>query len=551
MLSPIAARGRLVPIWLIGTLLLASCAPAVPGSSAGSTPLPPAAAAPKPTPAAATSGSTSVVLADFAEPALLNPALSTESPRVSHLIFDSLVQADPRTGVATGSLAEKWEQSADGLTYTFHLRPNLKWSDGQPLTADDARFTFDLIRDPKIASPFKSNFDLVTAVDVPDPLTVRLTLSAPSCPFLLNSMTQGLLPKHALANSPDLLKDDFNTNPTTGSGPFVFKERQKADRITLVANPNYWQGKPKFDQWIFKTVADSTAEVLQLKSGEVDYAVVVPEALDELQQAGLDVKSYVPLVTEYIGYNLKRPLFEDVRVRQALTYAIDRKQIVQQVLFGQGLVAYSPIPSVSWAFNPNLPAYDYDPERARQLLADAGWAPDAAGVLRKDGQPFQFKLETNAGNKVREADIVIAQAQFKKLGIDVQTNVLELSAFNQKVKTQHDFDAVVAQPTRAIDPDQTPGWASTSYPNGQNFVAYSNPDVDQLLRQAATLPGCGQQERQQLYARVQEILAQDQPVTQLYSRKTTLAVSKRIQGFDPSPWAGDEFGIQNWLVTSR
>jgi peptide/nickel transport system substrate-binding protein len=520
--------------------------PAAPGTLAGSAPSPLAATA-----APAVGALNSVVLADFAEPASLNPAISTESPRVSRLIFEGLILADPKTGIATGALAETWEQSADGLVYTFHLRPNLKWSDGQPLTAEDARFTFDLIRNPKNTSPFKSNFDLVTAVDVPDPLILRLTLKAPSCPFLLNSMTQGILPKHALANSPDLLKDDFNVNPTTGSGPFVFKDRLKGDRITLVANPNYWRGKPKFDQWIFKTVADSTAEVLQLKTGEVDYAVVQPDALDDLQQAGLNVKSYLPLVTEYIGYNLKRPLFQDVRVRQALTYAIDRKQIVQQVLFGQGTVAYSPIPSVSWAYNSNVPTYDYDLDQAKQLLADAGWAPGSDGILRKDGQRFQFKLETNSGNKVREADTVIAQAQFKKLGMDVQTGILELNAFNQKVKTQHDFDAVVAQPVRSVDPDQISNWASTSYPNGQNFIGYSNPDVDQLLLQAATLPGCGQQDRQQLYSRFQEILAQDLPVTHLYSRKTTIAVSKRIQGFDPSPWASDEFGIQNWIVTPR
>jgi peptide/nickel transport system substrate-binding protein len=493
----------------------------------------------------------SVVLADFAEPASLNPAISTESPRVSRLIFESLILADPKTGVATGDLAEKWEQSTDGLVYTFHLRPNLKWSDGQPLTAEDARFTFDLIRNPSNASPFKSNFDLVTAVDAVDASTLRVTLKAPSCPFLLNSMTQGIVPKHALANSPDLLKDDFNVQPTTGSGPFVFKERQKGDRITLVANPNYWRGKPKFDQWIFKTVADSTAEVLQLKSGEVDYAVVQPEALDDLQQAGLDVKSYIPLVTEYIGYNLKKPMFQDVRVRQALTYAIDRKQLVQQVLFGWGAVAQSPIPNVSWAYNSSLPTYDFDLEKSKQLLAEAGWSAGTDGMLRKDGQPFQFKLETNSGNKIREADTVIAQAQFKKLGIEVQTGILELNAFNQKVKVQHDFDAVVAQPVRSIDPDQIPNWASTSYPNGQNFVGYSNQDVDQLLQQAATLPGCGQQERQQLYGRFQEILAREQPVTQLYSRKTTIAISKRIQGFDPSPWASDEFGIQDWVVAPR
>jgi peptide/nickel transport system substrate-binding protein len=491
------------------------------------------------------------VLADFAEPALLNPALSTESPRVSHLIFDALIQPDPKTGVPTGSLAETWEQSSDGLAYTFHMRPNLNWSDGQPLTSDDAKFTFDLIRDRNSASPYKSNFDLVSSVDAPDPLTLKLTLSAPSCPFLLNSMTMGILPRHALAGSANLNTDDFNVKPTTGSGPFVFKDRQKGDRITLVANPNYWQGKPKFDQWIFKTVADSNAEILQLKTGEVDYAVVQPEGVEELQQAGLDIKTYVPLVTEYIGYNLKRPLFQDVHVRQALTYAIDRKQIVNQVLFGQGLVAYSPVPSVSWAFNPNLPAYDYDLDKAKQLLTDAGWTSGSDGVLRKDGQPFQFTLETNAGNKSREAVTVIAQAQFKKLGIDVQTGTLELSAFNQKVKTQHDFDAVVAQPVRAVDPDQTPSWASSSYPNGQNFVGYSNSELDQLLQRAATVPGCGQTERQQLYGRVQDILARDQPVTQLYSRKTILAVNKRIQGFDPSPWAGDEFGIQNWVLSSH
>jgi ABC-type transport system substrate-binding protein len=400
MLSAVAARGHLAPMVLVGAVIFSACAPAAPSTLGGST-APPLAA----TAAPAARAPNAVVLADFAEPASLNPAISTESPRVSRLIFEGLILADPKTGVATAALAEKWEQSVDGLVYTFHLRPNLKWSDGQPLTADDARFTFDLIRDPNTASPFKSNFDLVTAIDVADPLTLRVSLKAPSCPFLLNSMTQGILPKHALANSPDLLKDDFNVNPTTGSGPFVFKDRQKGDRITLVANPNYWRGKPKFDQWIFKTVADATAKVLQ--------------------------------------------------------------------------------------------------------------------------------------------------AQFKKLGMDVQTGILELNAFNQKVRTQHDFDAVVAQPVRSIDPDQIPNWASTSYPNGQNFIGYSNPDVDQLLLQAATLPGCGQQERQQLYGHFQDILAQEQPVTQLYSRKTTLAISKRIQGFDPSPWASDEFGIHNWVVAPR
>src|SRR5579859_2623301 len=219
MLSHIVGPGRGQFLLVVGALLLSACstppAPAPSGTSA---------------PAASTStGPSAVVLADFAEPALLNPALSTESPRVSHLIFDALIQPDAKTGSPVGSLAEKWDLSTDGLTYTFHLRPNLKWSDGQPLTADDAKFTFDLIRDPKNASPFKSNFDLVTSVDVLDPSTLQVTLKAVSCPFLLNSMTQGILPKHALVNSADLTTDPFNASPTAGSGPFVFKERQKGD----------------------------------------------------------------------------------------------------------------------------------------------------------------------------------------------------------------------------------------------------------------------------------------------------------------------------------
>jgi peptide/nickel transport system substrate-binding protein len=190
----------------------------------------------------------SVVVGDFAEPNSLNPALSSESPRVARQIFLGLVAPDPKTGAPLPDLAEGWDQAPDGLTYTFHIRANVKWSDGQPFTADDAKFTYDLIRDPKNASPFRSNFDQVTSVDVVDPLTLRVTLKAASCPFLANAMTQGIVPKHALADSPDLTKDDFNINPTAATGPLMFKERQKGDHITLVANPNFWRGRISFDQ---------------------------------------------------------------------------------------------------------------------------------------------------------------------------------------------------------------------------------------------------------------------------------------------------------------
>jgi peptide/nickel transport system substrate-binding protein len=187
---------------------------------------------------------------------------------------------------------ESWDQAADGLTYTFHIRPNVKWSDGQPFTADDAKFTFDLIRDPKNASPFKSNFDQVAAVEVVGPMSLRVTLMSAWCPFLINAMTQGILPRHALQSSADLTTDPFNISPTTATGPLMFKERQKDDHITLVANPNFWRDRISFDQWIFKVVPDSTAELLQLKTGELDYAIVQPDAVQERQQAGVNLVTY-------------------------------------------------------------------------------------------------------------------------------------------------------------------------------------------------------------------------------------------------------------------
>jgi peptide/nickel transport system substrate-binding protein len=544
----VTAFSRATPAAVVATCVLAACATPAPGAVTNSGPtLVPAAAAP--TPGSSSAGS-EVVFADFAEPAVINPALSSESTYVSHLIFDSLVDPDAKTGAATPGLAESWDQSPDGLTYTFHIRPNIRWSDDQPFTAEDARFTFDLIRDPKNASPYKSNFNQIASIDVVDPMTLRVRLQAPSCPFLLNAMSMPIVPQHALAGSADLTTDPFNSNPTAGSGPFVFKERQKGDHITLVANSNYWRGKPKFDQWILKVVPDANVEALQLKTGEVDYSIVQPDAMQDLQQAGLDVKPYFGRGFDFLTYNEARPLFQDARVRQALTYALDRNQIVDQVLFGQGQVVNTPIPTVSWAFDAGVPAFAYNLDMAKQLLADAGWTPGSDGILQKDGKPFQFELDTNSGNKVRAADTVIAQAQFKKLGIDVSLNTLELSAFNQKTRQQRDFDAVVFGATVDIDPDQAALWSDQSA-NGQNFIGYSNPTVDETLKQAATVPGCGQADRAQLYQQFQETLAKDQPYTLLYTRKLLLAVNKRVQGVDPSAWAGNEFNIQNWTVASH
>jgi peptide/nickel transport system substrate-binding protein len=251
------------------------------GSSSATGPAPTAAGArtaPSGPTVAATSVRDAVVYGVASEPRLLNPLLSNDgaSASVTQILFEPLVNTDAITGAPVPALATRWDQSADGLTYTFHIRPNVTWSDGQPLTAEDARFTFDAMRDARTQTPYKSRLDAVDSYDAPDPMTFRVTLKAPSCPFLISTMSIPLVPKHVLASSADINTDDFNIARPVGTGPYVLKEWQTDDHLTLVANPNYWGGKPKIGQWIRKVTKDSNVTTAQLKTGEIDYAAAQP-----------------------------------------------------------------------------------------------------------------------------------------------------------------------------------------------------------------------------------------------------------------------------------
>jgi len=541
----------------IGSLLAACTAPASPGSvpldQPTSPPRQPLATPPVVTSASGSSGGT-VVFGASSEVRTLNPLLANDGASQSayELLFDSLVKPDPSSGAPVAALADRWDQSADGLTYTLHIRPGVTWSDGQPLTADDARFTLDTVRDPNIPTVYRSRLDAVESIKAVDASTLRIALKQPFCPFLSNALQIPIVPKHLLAGSRDLNTDQFNTHPV-GSGPFTFKEWQNNDHLTLAANPSYWAGRPKIDQWVRKVVKDDTVIVQQLKTSEVDYASVQPEALDDLRaQSFLSVMSFAGPVTGVIAYNLDRPLFQDVRVRQALTLALDRAGIIKSVLFGEGDALNSPIVPASWAHNTALPAFAYDPARARQQLLDAGWTPGSDGVLEKDGARFEFTLLTNTGNKVREAVSTIAQDQWSKVGVRVHTQFSEFGAFTTRYQQAHDFDAVLTGGVAPTDPDLTTAWSSKEFPSGGNYVHYANPDVDALIDKARTVRGCDQSTRKSMYDRAQALIADDQPMSFLYVFHTSLAANKRIRNISPSPWSGASpyvgWNITNWSV---
>jgi peptide/nickel transport system substrate-binding protein len=512
-----------------------------------------AAPSPSPSPPASAGGAPvgSIVYGQFADAKLLNPILANDgsSQLVWENIFESLVKTDPQTGEPIPGLATSWDTSPDSLVYTFHLKAGVTWSDGQPFTADDVKFTIDTIRDPKTQSPFKSQWDLLSAVDVVDPLTVRVTLSQNLCSFLLTNMTQAIVPKHILASSSDINTDAFNTSAPIGTGPFVFKEWKKDDHATLVANVNYWQGAPKIQQWSLRVVKDAAAVVAGLKTGELDYATFDPDFLDDLsQQPNLTIISSANRSYDYLASNLDRPPFDDARVRQALAASLDRTQFVQKVLYGQGQVIDSPVLPSSWAFNAQVPRLAYNLDGARKLLADAGWSPGTDGTLQKDGKPFALTITTNSGNKMREAAAVIAQDQYAKLGIKTDIRLLELNAFLDSIQKNHDFDVIVYGRALNVDPDQVNIWSSSAYPGGENYGHYRNPQVDQALSQARTVPGCAQATRKTLYDGFQTQVANDQPATFLYNRTTLTAVNKRLHGLAPGAWVRTAWNIKDWTI---
>ncbi len=267
------------------------------------------------------------------------------------------------------------------------------------------------------------------------------------------------------------------------------------DHVTLTANAGYWRGKPKVGRMIRKVVKDNVVAAAQLRSGELDWAIVQPESFDDLRSdPHLNVIQYGNSTVNYIAYNLDRPLFQDKRVRQAL----------------------------------------------------AGWSAGADGILRKGGLPLRFGLATNAGNKAREGVLTIAQDQWRKIGIDVQQQLLQLNAINDKLQKTRDFDAVLAQLVPGVDPDQTSFWSSKEFPAGQNYAHYSDPTVDQLLAQGRTVAGCDESARKSIYDRLQLSLAEDQPVTLLYQPVTLIAHDRRLRGIAPTPYARPQWNFAEW-----
>ncbi|MCA1670042.1 MAG: ABC transporter substrate-binding protein, partial [Thermomicrobia bacterium] len=466
-----------------------------------------------------------------------------------------LVYTDPDTLQPAPDLATKWEVGPDNKTYTFTLRQGVKWHDGQPFTADDVKFSYDSYMNPDTGTQRAGTLiPRIDSVTVKDPQTVVFTLKDVIAPFLVSNCSYGIVAKHLFENvaPKDWRTNEYSTTKPVGTGPFTLKEYKTGDHVTLAANPTYFRGAPALDGYIYKVVKDSTVLVQQLKTGEVDYGSISPDLYDDAtKQANLNISTYDTFSFTYFGYNLdpaKTTLFQDVKVRQALFYAVDRDAIVKKLFNGLGVVAIGTEPVLSWAYAPDkiTTKYNYDPKKAAQLLDDAGWKAGSDGIRAKDGKKLSFSMWTNSGNKTRENYLLVLQDSWKAIGVEMKPQFEEFSVYLDRINKNFDFEMFLVGFSWGTDPDQQTMWDTNQHTSGFNSYKYSNPMVDKLL--ADGLHTLDQEKRKQIYVDMQNLVLADAPAMVSDFPKGIIAVNKRAKNRIPNA-VSTTFNAEQWYVT--
>lgn len=495
-----------------------------------------------------------IIAGSIGEPSVLIPMLAGDSAShdVAGLIFNGLIKYDTDLSVI-GDLAESWDISPDGLVITFYLKKGIKWADGIEFTAEDIMFGYKTITDEKTPTAYKEDYLQVKKAEVLDRYTFRATYEKPFAPALTSWGSLVVLPKHLLEGK-DITKADFNRNPI-GMGPFILNKWIPGQEIRLSSNRGYFEGRPYIDRYVYRFIPDPATMFLELKAGGVDMMGLSPiqytkQIETDFFERNFQKFRYPVFSYTYMGFNLKHPWFQDKRVRQAIAHAIDKSEIIDVVLFGLGSPATGPYVPNTWPYNPVVKQYDFSPDKAQQLLREAGWQDtDGDGIVDKDGNPFKFTIITNLGNNLRKNCATIIQQRLKKIGIKVEIRVLEWSAFINEFIDKRRFEAVILGWSIGIDPDQYDIWHSSKTKEKEfNFVSYNNPEVDQLLEQGRRTFDID--ERKKAYFRIQEILADELPYIFLYVPDALPIVHARFKGIKPSP-IGISYNLHKWYVPRK
>ena len=493
-----------------------------------------------------------IINAMIGEPSNLVAMIAGDSASsaIAANIFNTLIKYDENLNHAP-ELASQWIISDDQKTITFKLKENLFWADGTPLTSDDVLFTWRLVTDPNTRTPYASDYLLVKDAQTPNKQTFTVTYEQNYAPALDTWASLQILPKHVLKDE-DINNTFFSRKPT-GSGYYQLDQLINGQQVTLKRNKNSTQGQALIEKLTSSIIPDTSSQFLELIADNIDLMNINPIQYQRVFPSREDLKQKIGLYKElgngytYLGFNLKQAPFNDPKVRQAMNYAINKEEIIKGVLLGLGEAIASPYkPGTRWN-NESLSPYPYDPSKALALLKEAGYQKNTAGILVKDGKPFEFEILTNQ-NKQREMTAVLVQRRLKEIGIDVKIRVLEWASFiNRFIKTG-DFKAVVLGWSLSLDPDQFNIWHSSQQGPGQfNFVGYENPRVDELLELGRR--ELDNDKREEIYHEFSKLLLEDSPIVYLYAGYGLSAINKRVQGIKkPAPPAGIYQNSYEWFI---
>lgn len=478
----------------------------------------------------------------------LNPVLTsdTASNEVLGMIYDGLLSSKANGDLVPLLAKEMPKTSSDGLTYTITLRDNAKWSDGSPVTADDVKMTYDFMFDAAfkaVNSPRRGDLETyIQSITVKDPKTIVFQLKKVFAPFAPIHLQYGILPKSqwGTLSAQQVNTSPMNTKPTVTGGMFNFVNYTPGQQVQLAANANYWNGKPNVDSYIWKVVPDAVTGAAQLKTGELDiFGAVDPSSVADLQSAP-DVKVVTFAVPTFLFYAYNQnpsakvaKMFSDKAVRQALLYALNRQSMVDAIYFKQAVVANTPVPPVSWAYNKDAkPKYPFDAAKAESMLDAAGWKKGADGIRAdSSGTKLSFTIITNAGNKARESAVTAMQDMWKKIGVDCSPKLVTFPTLVSQITNDRSYDTFLVGFNWTQDPDQSSLWASrNTAPGGFNGFNYKSQTMDKILDDAAST--LDQNKRKQLYFQMQDLYNDELPAPILLFQKGIWAFSKRVQGYD-------------------
>lgn len=495
---------------------------------------------------------------EYGRPATLDPITSNDmiSLRVSELVFNGLVGINEKQEIVP-ELAQRWEITDNGSSYTFFLRKDVTWhpregEEARTFTANDVIFTYNIMMHPRTITPLKVRYEFIESAVKVDDYTVRFVLKRP----ILNALakfTFKIIPAHGPANSEYLTRSDPFVRKPIGTGPYMIKTITSDREVVMVANDNYFRGRPHINRFVSKPFADQNIMSQALLFNAIDMIVLVnPRSIPEIQgDRRYVLQPYNALSYSFFGYNLRNPLLADKRVRQAFTHALNRQEMLDSFFNSQGTIISGPFAPGSWAYNLDVLPLEYDPVKAINLLEEAGFSMGADGIMEKDGEQLSLSLKVPI-EKESEAvkRVVIAfKSYLRKIGVNIRVEFMEWQAWKEDVFLDHDMDIIFASWVFDDSADISSLFHSSEIGKWKNnFGAYSNPVVDSLIVESKLT--LDHEKRRTIYRKLHEILADESPYTFLWTLTNYAAYNKKVRHMAIHPYKFFTFA-DDWYIPAQ